>query len=100
MPTSKNDKDIEIIPPDGTRRGRRNPEWVYISVNGGKYSFKDLPLHKRIMLAAAWLGGLLVFGFLIFLVVASAVLVWIPLLLAIAVIAAFTLFFRTKFYRR
>lgn len=100
MPSDKNDKDIEIIPPDGARRDRRDPEWVYISANGSSYSFKDLPLHKRIMLAAAWLGGLLVIGFVIFLIVASAVLIWIPLLLAIAAITAFVLFFRAKFYRR
>ncbi|MBX3513816.1 MAG: hypothetical protein KF826_09045 [Xanthobacteraceae bacterium] len=100
MPSDRDEKDIEIIPPDATRSGKRDPEWVYISVNGSAYSFKDLPLHKRIMLIAAWLGGLLVAGFMIFLVVASAVLIWIPLLLAIAAITAFVLFFRTKFRRR
>ena len=99
MPQDKDQKDIEIIPPEEARRRDRNPEWIYVSFDGAN-PFRDLPLHKRILLGAAWLAGVVVIGVIIFLVIASAVLIWIPLLLAIGVITALVVFFRTKFRRR
>lgn len=101
MPTDrdKNDKDIEIIPPD--RSGRRGDEqWIHVSVGDGAKAFNDLPLHKRILLGAASLAGAVVFGLTVFLIIASAVLIWIPLLLATILIAGIFLFFRAKLRRR
>ena len=100
MPQDKDQKDIEIIPLEEARRRDRNPEWIYVSFDGAANPFRDLPLHKRILLGAAWLAGVVVIGVIIFLVIASAVLIWIPLLLAIGVITALVVFFRTKFRRR
>ena len=100
MPQDKDQKDIEIIPPEEARRRDRNPEWIYVSFDGAANPFRDLPLHKRILLGSAWLAGIVVLGVIIFLVIASAVLIWIPLLLAIGVITALFVFFRTKFRRR
>jgi len=100
MAPNNDPKDIEIIPPDEARRREKNPEWIYVSFDGAANPFKDLPLHKRILLGATWLTSLLIVGFIIFLIVASAVLIWIPLLLAIGVITALVVFFRTKFRRR
>lgn len=97
MSSDKDQKDIEIIPPGQSRR--RENEWIYISLDDTAKSFRDLPLHKRIMLGAAWLAGALLFAFIVFLIVASAVLIWIPLLLAAALITAIVLFFRTRFRR-
>jgi hypothetical protein len=99
MPSERDDKDIEIIPPDRSRRDGRT-EWVYVSSDGTAKTFKDLPLHKRLLLGAAWLAGAVLLGVIVFLVVASAVLIWIPLLLAIAVITGLVMFFRTKLRRR
>jgi hypothetical protein len=99
MSADKNDRDIEIIPPGEQRRGDRD-EWVYVSFGDGAKAFRDLPLHKRLLLGAAWLGGLLVFATIIFLIVASAVLIWIPLLLAMAIVTAVIVFLRAKFRRR
>jgi hypothetical protein len=59
-----------------------------------------LPLHKRILLGATWLASALVLGVIVFLIVASAVLIWIPLLLAAVLITGLVIFFRTKFRRR
>lgn len=98
MPSNKDDKDIEIIPPGESHRRDRD-EWVYVSFEDGTKAFRDLPLHKRILFAAAWLGGILIVGTILFLIVASAVLIWIPLLLAMAAITAIVVFFRTKFRR-
>lgn len=95
MPSERDDKDIEIIPPDGSRRDGRT-DWVYVSLDDTAKTFNDLPLHKRLLVGAAWLAGVVVLGVILFLIVASAVLVWIPLLLAIAVITGFVMFFRTK----
>lgn len=100
MPEDKDRNDIEIIPPDGTSRQQRDAEWIYVSFDGNRTSFSNLPLHKRILLGVTWLAGLLIFGFVIFLIVASAVLIWIPLLLAIGLITAGYIFFRTRFTRR
>lgn len=100
MPSDKNDKDIEIIPPDEAHRRDRNPEWIYVTFDRSANPFKNLPLHKRILLGAAWLAGLIVFGVIVFLIVASAILIWIPLLLAIAAITALVVFFRAKLRRR
>jgi hypothetical protein len=97
MSSDKDQKDIEIIPPGQSRR--RDGEWIYISLDDTAKSFRELPLHKRIMLGAAWLAGALLFAFIVFLIVASAVLIWIPLLLAAALITAIVLFFRTRFRR-
>jgi hypothetical protein len=98
MPSNDDKKDIEIIPPGESRRGE-DSEWIYIS-DGKTNPFKDLPLHKRILLGAAWLAGALVLGVIVFLIVASAVLIWIPLLLAAITIATLVIVFRTKFRRR
>ncbi len=100
MTPGKDQKDIEIIPPDEARRRDRGPEWIHVSFDGTANPFRDLPLHKRILIGAAWLAGLLVFGFIVFLIIASAVLIWIPLLLAIAAITAFVVFVRTRFARK
>lgn len=99
MPSERDDKDIEIIPPDGSRRDSRT-EWGYVSFDDTAKTFKDLPLHKRLLVGAVWLAGVVVLGVIIFLIVASAVLIWIPLLLAIAVITGLVMFFRTKLRRR
>jgi hypothetical protein len=98
MPSDK-DRDIEIIPPGDKSRRDNDPEWVSISF-GSTNPFKDLPLHKRVLLAASWLAGAIVLGLIIFLIIASAVLIWIPLLLATILIATLIVFFRTKFRRR
>jgi hypothetical protein len=100
MASNNDPKDIEIIPPDEARRREKNPEWVYISFDSAANPFRTLPLHKRILLGAAWLASLLAVGVIVFLIVASAVLIWIPLLLAAGVITALVVFFRTKFRRR
>lgn len=99
MPSDKDDRDIEIIPP-GNSRQRGREEWIYVSFEDGAKAFRDLPLHKRILIGAAWLAGILVLGLIVFLIVASAVLIWIPLLLAGALITALVLFFRSRFQRR
>lgn len=96
----KDPRDIEIIPPDGADRRQRDAEWIYISLDGDRTAFSELPLHKRILLGATWLAGLLVFGLIVFLIVASAVLIWIPLLLAAALVTAGYIFLRTRFMRR
>lgn len=100
MPSDKDQRDIEIIPPDEARRRDRDTAWIHVSFDGSTKSFKDLPFHKRVLLAATWLAGLIVFGFIVFLVIASAVLIWIPLLLATILIVSLVVFFRTKFLRR
>jgi hypothetical protein len=99
MPADKHDKDIEIIPPGQSQR-RGGDEWIHISLENGAKAFRDLPLHKRLLLGAAWLGGLLVFATIIFLIIASAVLIWIPLLLATAIVTAMIVFLRARFRRR
>lgn len=99
MPSDKDDRDIEIIPPDQPRQ-RGDREWVHISFEDSANAFKRLPLHKRILLGATWLAGILIAVTLVFLIVASAVLIWIPLLLAMALITAIVVFFRAKFRRR
>jgi hypothetical protein len=98
MPSEKDDRDIEIIPP-GEQQRRGRDEWVYVSFEDGAKAFRDLPLHKRILMGAAWLGGLLVIATILFLIVASAVLIWIPLLIAIAIVTTVVVFLRTKFRR-
>jgi hypothetical protein len=98
MPSDKDDKDIEIIPPGEQQRWGRD-EWLYVSFEDGAKAFRDLPLHKRILIGASWLAGLLVVGAILFLIVASAVLIWIPLLLAGTIITAVVVFFRAKFRR-
>ena len=100
MPSNDDKRDIEIIPPDGRRPRDNEPEWISISFGGTANPFKDLPLHKRILLAAGWLAGAIIFGAIVFLIIASAVLIWIPLLLAIILVASLVVFFRTKFRRR
>jgi hypothetical protein len=99
MPADKDDRDIEIIPPDRSRSQDRN-EWVRISLGHNAKAFSDLPLHKRILLGASWLAGLILFAVIVFLILASAVLIWIPLLLAAAVIASVVFLVRTRFRRR
>lgn len=96
----KDPRDIEIIPPDSADRRQRDAEWIYISLDGDRKAFSELPLHKRILLGATWLAGLLVLGLIVFLIVASAVLIWIPLLLAAGLVTASYIFFRTRFMRR
>lgn len=98
MPSQKDDNDIEIIPP-GEQQRRGRDEWVYVSFEDNAKAFRELPLHKRILMGAAWLGGLLVIATILFLIVASAVLIWIPLLLAVTIITAVVVFFRGKFRR-
>jgi hypothetical protein len=98
MPRDDSDKDIEIIPP-GQSRHHGDSEFIYVSFGSGAKAFRDLPLHKRILLGATWLGGLVLIGAILFLIVASAVLIWIPLLLATAVITALVVFLRAKFRR-
>jgi hypothetical protein len=100
MPSDDKERDIEIIPPGDKRRRDDNSEWVSISFDGRANPFKDLPLHKRILLAAAWLAGVIVLGAIVFLIIASVVLIWIPLLIAMIVIVGLFLFFRMKFGRR
>jgi fatty acid desaturase len=99
MPPEKDDKDIEIIPPDRTRRNG-DAEWISISFDDSARAFRELPLHKRILLGASWLAGILIFAAIVFLIIASAVLIWIPLLLAAIFIVSLFVFFRTKFGRR
>lgn len=100
MPSNNDkDRDIEIIPPGKQRQRDNDPEWISISFGGSANSFKDLPLHKRILLAASGLVGAIVLATIVFLVIASAVLIWIPLLLATILIGGLILFFRTKFRR-
>lgn len=93
------DKDIEIIPPGASQR-RGGEEWIYISLDDSARAFKALPLHKRILLGLSWFAGLVVLGVILFLIVASAVLIWIPLLIAIALVTAAVVFFRTRLFRR
>jgi hypothetical protein len=100
MPSDHDKKDIEIIPPGDKRRRDNDPEWISVSFGSTSNPFKDLPLHKRILLAAGWLAGALVLGAIVFLVIASAVLIWIPLLLATILILSLFVFFRTKFRQR
>ena len=99
MPPEKDERDIEIIPP-GAQRKRGDPEWIHVSFEDGAKAFGQLPLHKRILLGATWLAGIVIAIALIGLIVASAVLIWIPLLLATAAIAAVVVMFRTRFRRR
>jgi fatty acid desaturase len=99
MPSDKDQKDIEIIPPERLRQNGE-PEWVHITFGGSAKAFSDLPLHKRIMLVATWLAGAIVFALIIFLIVASAVLIWIPLLIAAILVTTLVVFFRAKFLRR
>lgn len=99
MNSGKDEKDIEIIPP-GAKPRRDREDWVYVSFGDGAKDFRDLPLHKRILIGATWLAGIAVFGLIVFLIVASAVLIWIPLLLAAAVVTALVVFFRSRFQRR
>lgn len=99
MPSDKDQKDIEIIPPDASPVGNSRTERIYISF-GDSASFASLPLHKRILLGAAWLGGAIIFLAIVFLIVASAVLIWIPLLLAIGLITTAYFYFRARFARR
>jgi fatty acid desaturase len=99
MPSDNDKKDIEIIPPDGKRRREQDSEWVSISFDGSANPFKELPLHKRILLAAAWLAGAIILGAIVFLIIASAVLIWIPLLLATILIASLIVLFRRQFRR-
>ncbi len=98
MSTDKNDRDIEIIPPD--RSGsRQESEWVFVTFEDRARAYRELPLYKRILFAAASIGGLIALGVILFLILASAVLIWIPLMIATALIAAAVMFFRTKFGR-
>jgi hypothetical protein len=99
MSSDKDDRDIEIIPP-GQSRERGREEWIHVSFGDGAKSFRDLPLRQRILLGAAWLVGIVVIGVILFLILASAILIWIPLLLATAAITALVLFFRAKFGRK
>lgn len=100
MPSDDNRRDIEIIPPGEKRRRDNDTEWVFISFESGAKAFQELPLHKRILFAAGWLAGVIVLGLIVFLIIASAVLIWIPLLLATILIVSLIVFFRTKFGRR
>lgn len=98
MPAERDDRDIEIIPPE--RPGsRRESEWVFISFGDGAKAYRELPLYKRVLFAAASLVGLVAIAAIVFLVVASAVLVWIPLMLATALIVGTIVFLRTQFRR-
>ena len=99
MPSDKDDRDIEIIPPGQSRQHDRE-EWIRVSFGDGAKSFRDLPLRQRILLGAMWFAGIVVIGVILFLILASAILIWIPLLLATAAITALVLFFRTKFGAR
>lgn len=99
MSSDKNDRDIEIIPPGQSPKDGRE-DWTYVTFEGSAKAFRDLPLHKRIMLGAAWLAGILLFCTIVFLIVASAVLIWIPLLLATAIITGLIVFIRAKLRRR
>jgi hypothetical protein len=99
MNSGRDEKDIEIIPP-GAKPRRDREDWVYVSFGDDAKDFRDLPLHKRIMIGATWLAGIAVFGLIVFLIVASAVLIWIPLFLAVAVVTALIVFFRSRFRRR
>ncbi len=96
----KDKKDIEIIPPGEESRREREPEWIHISFDGTGKSFSEMPLHQRLLLGAASLLGAVVLAFIIFLIVASAVLIWIPLLIAIGVITTLVVFFRRQFRQR
>lgn len=99
MPNNKDDKDIEIIPPDRSQRDGQ-PEWIRISVEDGRKAFKSLPLHKRILLIASWIAGLIAVAVVVFLIAASVILIWIPLLIAIVLMVGVYVFFRTRLMRR
>lgn len=98
MSKDRDDRDIEIIPPDPHRR-REDAEWIFISFEDRAKAFRELPLYRRVLLSAAWLGGVILLGTVVFLIVASAVLIWIPLLLAAALVTAVIVFLRSKFRR-
>jgi hypothetical protein len=100
MPSENDKKDIEIIPPDSPRRRGPNEGRIYISIDGEARSFNELPLHKRILLGTAGIAGALILGTLVFLIIASAVLIWIPLLAAAAIVSAIVLYVRSRFLRR
>jgi hypothetical protein len=99
MPTDDNQRDIEIIPPGDGRRQDNDAEWVAISFESGARAFKKLPLHKRILVATGWLAGVIALGLIVFLIIASAVLIWIPLLLATILIASLFVLFRRSSLR-
>lgn len=100
MATEPDDRDIEIIPPDRSGSRGQKPEWIYIDATGDAKSFSDIPFHKKLLLGAATLAGLVLAFTIVFLVVASAVFIWIPLLLAIGLLAAGYAFFRRRVLRR
>jgi uncharacterized YccA/Bax inhibitor family protein len=100
MPSDNDKQDIEIIPPDEARRRDRDADWTYISFDASANPFRDMPLHKRILVGAIWLAALVAVALVVFLIVASDVLIWIPLLIAGGIITALVLFFRRHFTRR
>lgn len=99
MPSDRDEREIEIIPPGRTSQ-RDDSEWVFIGFDDRAKAFRDLPWHKRFMLVAASIAGLIIFASVLFLIVASAVLIWIPLLLATIAITTITLFLRSKMRKR
>lgn len=100
MSTDNKDDKIEIIPRDPSRRRERGEEWVYISFEDSANAFKALPLHKRIFYAMASLLGLLLIGAIVFLIFASVVLIWIPLLIATIFVVGGIAYFRARLFGR
>lgn len=98
MSADKNERDIEIIPPDRSER-RGDPEWIFVSFEDQARAYRELPFYKRVLFALASIGGVITLGVILFLIVASAVLIWIPLMLATALVVAAVVFFRAKFWR-
>jgi len=99
MKPDDDEREIEIIPPGKSGR-RTEAEWIYVSFDDRAKAFAKLPLYKRILLGAAWLASLAVLLTIAFLILASAVLIWIPLLLAAIVIGAIVMFLRGAFRQR
>lgn len=99
MKSENNERDIEIIPPKKSD-SRTEAEWIYISFDERAKAFAKMPLYKRILLGASWLASLALVLTIIFLIIASAVLIWIPLLLAAIIIGAIVMFLRGTFRTR
>ncbi len=101
MSSKDNQKgDIEIIPPDRAGERHQQREWIHISFGPGSNVFQNLPWHKRALYALAGLAGALIFGTIVFLVLASTILIWIPLILAVGTVITVVALVRSRFLRR
>src|SRR5690349_19936685 len=100
MPSANDKQDIEIIPPDEARRRDRDADWTYISFDATANPFRGMPLHQRYLVGAIWVAALVAVALVVFLIVASAVLISSPSLIAGGIITALSLSFRRHFTRR